>query len=112
MTETPISNGVPGPGAGNLETKASHDLYNFTVPAGGKSLFLDFTGCASNNISSSISHSWLKWQVTAVGTGARIAGDYCRNGDKTVALPEGEYTLDISAEQDSYGTYTLKGTLA
>lgn len=109
LTVAPIINGVPSAGGGSLETKASPDLYDFAVPAEGKSLFLDFMGCASQNASPYI--SYLKWQVINRSTGAKVGGDYCRSGDKQLdAIPAGDYTLEISADTGSYGTYNLRAS--
>ncbi|GAA3319008.1 VWD domain-containing protein [Arthrobacter ramosus] len=102
-----ISDGVPGTGAGNLETKGSKDAYTFTVPDGGKTLFLDFRSCISNNANQYL--NGLTWQVTSVASGAKVAGDYCGSGNKTVGLPPGDYRLEMGTDitRNSYGTYSL-----
>ena len=105
--------GVPGPSAGNLETKASKDLYTFTVPAGGKTLFLDFRSCVSNKENGYL--NGLTWQVTSVASGAKVAGDYCSYGNKTVALPAGDYRLEMGTDisRNSYGKkHQAEGTTA
>ncbi|MCA4135709.1 VWD domain-containing protein, partial [Arthrobacter sp. M4] len=58
-----VSNGVPGTGAGNLETTGAHDQYRFTVPAGGQSVFLADQGCPS----------YMKWTLKNTTTGATPA---------------------------------------
>ncbi|MFJ5698717.1 VWD domain-containing protein, partial [Arthrobacter sp. NPDC093139] len=102
-----ISDGTPAAGAGNLETKGSKDTYTFTVPEGGRSLFVDFITCVSNNGNQYL--NGLMWQVTAAATGAKIAGDYCSSGNKTVALPAGDYRLELTTDitRNSWGTYSL-----
>jgi hypothetical protein len=104
-----IRDGRPAPGiealsGGSLSRASMH------VPAGGKSMFIDFARtCSSLNPASSI--SCLKWQITNRGTGAKIAGDCCYSGNRQVnSIPAGDYTLELSGDQDSYGTYTLKAT--
>ncbi|MDP5227659.1 MULTISPECIES: VWD domain-containing protein [Arthrobacter] len=106
-----VSDGVPGVGAGKLETKASKDTYTLTVPAGGKSLFLDFRSCLSNV--PAYTSNGLLWQVVNVATGVKVAGDACRNGNKTVALAEGDYRLEFTSDlaYNSYGTYSFAGKL-
>lgn len=85
------NNAVPGPpaaGAGNLETKGSKDTYTFTVPTGGKSLFPDFKACTNNNATQYLNE--LMWHVTNAASGAKVTGDYCSSGNKTVTLPAGD----------------------
>lgn len=107
-----ISDGVPAAGAGNLKTKGSKDTYTFTVPTGGKSLFLDFKACASNNANQYL--NGLMWQVVSVTSDSKVAGDYCSSGNKSVmALPAGGYRLEMTTDlsRNSWGTYSLKGAL-
>lgn len=109
---TVVSNGVPAAGAGNLETMASKDVYTLTVPDGGKTLSLTWSACLSNV--PPYTANGLMWQIVSVATGARVAGDYCRNGNKTVALGSGDYRLELTSDlgSSSYGTYGFKGAFS
>lgn len=85
--------------------KASKDVYNFSVPAGGKSLFLGFTGCLSQHPNPYI--SYLKWRVINRTTAAEVTSGQCYNGGKQINnLPAGDYALELTTEQDNYGTPT------
>jgi hypothetical protein len=50
-----ISDGVPGAGAGNLETTASEDVYRFSTGSVG-ALQLDFSQCT-------MMHTWAYWKL-------------------------------------------------
>ncbi|MFJ5698716.1 hypothetical protein, partial [Arthrobacter sp. NPDC093139] len=106
-----ISDGTPAAGAGNLETKGSKDTYSFTVPEGGKTFSINWVSCVNHNGNQYL--NGLVWQVTSVASGAKIAGDYCASGNKSVALTAGEYRLEMTTDitRKSWGTYSLKGAL-
>ncbi|MDD1477547.1 hypothetical protein [Arthrobacter sp. H16F315] len=67
--------------------------------------------CASNNASQYL--NGLTWQVISVANGAKVAGDYCSKGNKTVALAAGDYRLEMATDiaRNSYGTYSFRGAL-
>jgi hypothetical protein len=89
----------PVAGAGTLETKASRDLYTFTVPAGGQSLYLDIQNCPYYG----------EWNLTSDGTGAQIDTGQCSYGDKQINnLPAGNYTLDFHGTREALGTYSFE----
>jgi hypothetical protein len=74
-----VSNGVPGPGAGNLETKASQDEYRFTVAA-GQSVYVDALQCPD--------YAYLLWAlVNDAGTTIKAANT-CGDG-RVDNLPAG-----------------------
>ncbi len=82
-----VSDGVPAAGAGKLETKPSRDVYRFSVPTGGQSVYLDVLSCPY----------WMTWKLTG-STGAQVASYACGSGDKQLALAAGDYALEF------YGT--------
>ncbi|WP_285240309.1 hypothetical protein [Pseudarthrobacter sp. MEB009] len=91
--------GVLGASAGNLETKASRDLYTFAVPAGGQFLYLDIGTYPYYG----------RWQLMSQGTGAQIATGRCWAGDKQVNnFPAGNYTLDFHGVKEAQGTYSFE----
>ncbi|MCZ9881224.1 hypothetical protein [Arthrobacter sp. B2a2-09] len=106
-----ISDGVPGTGAGNLETKGSTDFYTFTVPTGGKTLSISWVTCLRNPANPYA--NGLSWQVTSVASGAKVAGDFCASGNKTLTLAAGDCRLEMATDitRNSYGTYSFRGAL-
>jgi len=83
-----VSNGTPGPGAGNLETIASIDRYRFAVPVGGLSLQYErLSGTKS-------------FQVINRDTGAVVVSGW---GNMRIDLAAGSYEVVFYA-QDA-GTY-------
>ncbi len=92
-----VSNGVPAAGAGNLETKASRDVYRFDVPAGGVGLYLDvLSPCPA----------WTRWRLT--GPGGVVRDQFCYDGDRQLDLPAGAYTLEWYGERESWGAYSFE----
>ncbi|MCA4135728.1 VWD domain-containing protein, partial [Arthrobacter sp. M4] len=92
-----VSNGLPATGAGNLETKVSHDQYRFSQSSQG-GVLLDLQNCSPN----------LRWILTNTGTGATPATGYCSQGDKEISnLPPGQYMLDFGGSNDVQGTYSF-----
>ena len=98
-------------GAGNLETKGSKDFYTFTVPTGGKTLSISWVTCLSNPANPYA--NGLTRQVTSVASRAKVAGDYCASGNKTLTLAAGDYRLEMGSDitRNSYGTYSFRGVL-
>ncbi|MCA4135732.1 hypothetical protein, partial [Arthrobacter sp. M4] len=93
-----VSNGVPGTGAGNLETTGAHDQYRFTVPAGGQSVFLADQGCPS----------YMKWTLTNTTTGVVPATGYCYSGNRQIDnLPAGGYVLEWAGTNNASGPYSF-----
>jgi hypothetical protein len=91
---TSVSDGVPAAGAGNLETVASQDVYDFTVPAGGLTLQYD-------HLSGS-----MQYTLTSVETGERIGGSEGYS-DQQFDLPAGDYQIAFSVIFDA-GPYSFK----
>jgi hypothetical protein len=93
-----VSNGVPGAGAGNLETVGAHDQYRFTVPAGGQSVLLHLNTCPS----------YLQWTLKNTTTGTTAASGYGFGGDKQLnSLPAGAYVLEWVGTNNNSGTYSF-----
>ena len=90
-----ISNGVPGAGAGNIETPGVFDIYTFTASAGQTVLFDIQSGATGG----------LDWRLE--GPGGTVF-DRSFSGDRTETLAGGSYTLTIGNEDnDQVGTYQV-----
>ncbi|HEY3871923.1 MAG TPA: VWD domain-containing protein [Actinocrinis sp.] len=92
-------NGASTPGAGDFATGASRDIYTFTVPAGGETLDVDFSGCPTQNYSMP-----LQWQLTTAG-GIPEGNGYCGYSELD-NLPAGSYQMAVAAGGVP-GTYAL-----
>jgi len=92
-----VSDGVPGPGAGNLETKASRDEYRFTVAA-GQSLYVDARTCPG--------FSYLSWTLLNA-SGASVASASACEDRRVRNLPAGVYRLVVTPQLEHTGPYTL-----
>lgn len=94
-----VSDGVPAPGAGNLETKASVDIYKFTAAA-GQSVYLDWTSCPGGNI-------YADWTLYNDATGSSVSTGGCP--DKQINdLPAGTYRLEVKVKAEKTGPYAFK----
>ena len=80
---TSISDGVPGVGGGNLETRVSRDVYSFTAAA-GDSVFLDVRRRAEN----------LRWELRD-GAGQVVAQNSLGASQQIDALTGGSYTFEV-----------------
>jgi hypothetical protein len=76
-----VSDGVPGPGAGNLETTVARDAYLFTIPEGGLKVHVELPG------------SFIPYQITRVATGDVVANGY---GTAQYQLAAGSYRIVFS----------------
>lgn len=97
-----LAPGTVGEGAGTLETKASEDVYRFSLPAGDRGITLHPVSCPGT--------SWnpkLAWSITDAA-GATAATGSCAQGDQTVPLPGGTYQLHIRPENETTGSYELQ----
>jgi hypothetical protein len=92
-----VSNGVPATGAGNIESPGAADVYPFTVPAGGTTVFLDLTQCFGG-IFTQIRNS----------AGSPIYTNGCN--DRSIALGQGDYTFKVYSDWGNYGVYGFKMT--
>lgn len=96
-----ISNGSPGPGAGNLETTEAEDHYRFTSASGG-AIQLDFSECGSTLRT-------VNWKlVNEAGTTIKSATADC-GSTRVPDVPAGTYRVIVSASVYA-GTYKLKIT--
>jgi len=95
-----VSNGVPSPGAGNLETTASRDKYTFTVPTGGASMLLDNKSCIGTT---GIAYS--KWKLVGPPGTTTVTGS-CSSDKQFNDLSAGDYTLEFTTTQTG-GTYSF-----
>ncbi|GAA3265407.1 hypothetical protein GCM10020218_001290 [Dactylosporangium vinaceum] len=91
-------NGVAVTGAGKFETKASQDVYTFTVPAGGQNLNVTAAACPTQTI------SYLGWKLLD-STGATVKSGSCSAYDVGL-VPAGAYRLVVDSGGLA-GTYTL-----
>jgi uncharacterized protein YdeI (BOF family) len=94
-----ISDGSPAAGAGNLETKASKDIYRFPV-AEGDQVYVNPQVCPLNV------GGKLAWTLTNDTTGTIVKTGGCSDG-QTDPLPAGTYRLDVTPGANTAGAYTL-----
>jgi hypothetical protein len=94
-----VSNGVPVAGAGNLETTASEDVYEFMTAAAG-AVQLDFSSCSSSLV-------LVAWKLVDAATGTTIttAASTC-SGKLLSNVPAGRYQLKVTRNGRA-GTYSL-----
>ncbi len=95
-----VSDGVPGPGAGNLETTASKDSYAFSVPVGGQKVVFD-----------SDQYNWILYygsHVVRLSDGADLGPV---NGHRVYDLEAGEYRIDVE-HPGGAGTYAFSSFVA
>jgi hypothetical protein len=99
-----VSNGVPAPGAGNIETPATEDRYTFTVLAAdaGKNVFFDAlppVGCTNA----------IRWQLLKPSSAQIFESGVCSDVGQ-VALTAGTYTLRVFTinPSDATGTYSFR----
>lgn len=101
-----VTNGVPGPGAGNIEVGGAQDVYTFTGTA-GQSLFFDHL-----HASASFGGN-LRWEARAP-SGQTLFSSYLSPGSSVGrrTLPEtGTYTIRLSVivnDPDIAGTYSFR----
>ena len=105
-----VSSGVPGPGAGNVETKASVDEYVFTVPEGGSRVVVDMLSSAMQSCWYGGCSVFGGWSVLA-GDGSVVgSGQWSDAGQRRFdqALAAGQYRLRITSESEFTGTYSVR----
>jgi hypothetical protein len=92
-----ISDGVPGPGAGNLETGGAQDAYTFQGTAGDDVIFDSLAGGSGQFF----------WLLNAPD-GAVLFDTF--NADRRIILPQsGTYTLTVrGSNANTTGTYSLR----
>jgi hypothetical protein len=92
-----VSDGVPAPGAGNLEEPGSVDIYTFDGAAGQEAIFDWLSG----------SNVLIGWALKAPGGGV-LFDTFLQ--DRQVLLPStGVYTLTVDGNQpDNTGTYSFR----
>ncbi|BCX48174.1 hypothetical protein HAHE_20820 [Haloferula helveola] len=95
-----VSDGIPGSGAGNIETPGAYDRYTFTGTAGQK-IFVNMVSYSGVN---TINYRLLDPSDAEIGNKQFNLGDIA-----TVELPaSGTYTLEVGeAPNDDTGTYTI-----
>ncbi len=92
-----VANGVPGAGAGNLETKASQDEYNFTLAVAGP-VYADILSCPN----------YMRWRIVDT-IGNDVATGTC-SAVLTPVLPAGAYRFVVTNKLEYTGAYSLKLT--
>jgi hypothetical protein len=96
--EDTVSDGVPGVGAGNIETPGVQDVYTFTAEA-GQVVYLDGLG-TSNTLRARLTDS----------SGTEVAPEWWLDRDNGVVTLEqgGAYTLTAFGALEATGTYSFK----
>src|SRR5206468_2901795 len=95
-----VTNGVPGPGAGNIETPGTHDIYTFTAAAGQKVYFQLLGGSPGLNVN---------WRVVDQA-GNQLFNDGIPGNDPGVYPLNrgGTYTIDVGWDYNTTtGTYSF-----
>ncbi|HEX6206828.1 MAG TPA: hypothetical protein VF058_00565, partial [Actinomycetota bacterium] len=92
-----VADGVPGPGAGNIEVAGGTDAYSFEGAAGDVAIFDVLAG----------SNTTFLWRLEGPGGGALFDGLYV---DREVELPQnGTYVLTVRGfSAASTGTYSFR----
>jgi len=93
------SNGVPGSGAGNLETTSSEDDYVFTTTATG-GIQVDLSNCTS-----SLGY-YVTWSLVNVQTSATVYSTSACGSKLIQNVAAGQYKL-VVARSGATGTYNL-----
>ena len=92
-----VTNGVPGQGAGQIETAGGQDLYSFSGNAGQKIIFQSF-------YAASIFGGYLQYQIRAPSSNQVAIAYFGNNHDETYVLPEtGTYTVRTFAGANDAG---------
>lgn len=103
--DTIISDGVPGPGAGNIPSPTTNDVYNFTASA-GQIIFVEELSVAA------AFQGWLQWKLTAPSGATVFSGYFTGRPDGRKVLAEsGTYTLRVwvGANNPAYvGNYSFR----
>lgn len=92
-----VTDGDPIPGAGNLETVVSQDIYEFDFDGGG--LYLDTRSCVSG----------APWELRSVDTDTRVSSGNCSDW-QIDDLAAGRYEFSLSAGRygDGVGGYSFQ----
>lgn len=94
-----VADGVPAPGAGNLETTASEDHYEFTTSAVGWVRF-NFSECSA-------SLGYIAWKLVNATTGAtEVSTNLGCDPEFREGIAAGQYRLIVSRNRYK-GTYKL-----
>ncbi|MFJ4095875.1 VWD domain-containing protein, partial [Kitasatospora sp. NPDC089913] len=96
-----VSDGVPGPGAGNLENAAAQDEYLFDLPA-GSAVYVRPTVCPGGNAS-------LRWSLLTPA-GATAGSGYGCQGGEVRSPTAGTHRLSITTQNGAAGPYALQVT--
>jgi len=94
-----ISDGAPTSGAGNLETTASEDRYQFTTAAAG-AVQLDFSNCSSSL------GGHVVWTLVNTDTGATPASGTLCTTRQISSLAAAHYRVSVT-DTGQTGTYSL-----
>lgn len=100
--EFTASPGVPQPGAGTLETDATVDRYNFTVPS-EQGYVVTTSGC-TNDVYTRLLHqgtewTW-SWSCDSPTTTYLDPGDYQLDVFVDYGIPPGDYTLNLARQPE------------
>ena len=94
-----ISNGVPGPGAGNIETPGVEDVYTFTAQAGQRVYF---------DVQASINSGFINWRVVDSAGDVVFSLDRFSDSGPHVLSRGGTYTLTVDGDGDHTSTYRFQ----
>jgi hypothetical protein len=104
-----ISDGVPGAGAGNLETTASEDDYLFSTASTGN-LQIDVSNCSST-LGPSYLVASLDFKLVDTSTGATVSSFSACYNRSVSGLPAANYRLVVT-RNGYFGSYSVGLRLA
>ena len=96
-----VEPGVPGVGAGVIETAFSEDRYQFSVDGAVELAVNQYSFCGT------YPYSYRKWQLFDDATGNLVASRTACY-DKVVALGSGQYTLTVEPLYGYTGSYKME----
>lgn len=90
----------PGSGAGNIETVASRDRYEFSVPVGGRSVMVDSVACPASLTNGA------RWRL--LDSDDVVVKDVkCSTDWLFTDLAAGEYVLEYYSADNRIGAYSF-----
>lgn len=100
-----VTNGVPGAGAGMIESPGGEDQYRFDGQAGQAVIFEELAAAA-------VFEGWLRWEMKGPGGATLLSGYFDSETAASTVLPQGgTYTVRIysgAQEVDHVGGYSFR----
>lgn len=94
----PVSDGIPGPGAGNIEEPGTRDIYFIQLEAGTEICFYEVSGGCG-----------IAWSVEGPSGVLFTDNAFCTGQPGSFIIPEtGLYTILVDGENATTGTYSFR----